>query len=380
MKNELINDLISGNCIKIGNFCLKDGDISKYYFDMKNLISYPKLLSKIGDIIYNKYIKDKCDIICGIPIGGIPISSYISTKYNKPMIIVRDSCKNYGTKKHIEGNYKKQNRCIIIDDVITTGKSIQSVIDLLQDKVNIVGVVVIMNRQQNHNCSISVKSLFNKTDIVKYRLNNLIEKKQSRLCFSADIENPNLIIQILNKIGQDIVICKIHSDIVDYSTLPFCDFKNNLIELSNKYNFLIMEDRKFSDISYIVEKQYKQFKNWVDLVTVHATVTNETIQKLSGAMIIANMSNNNYDHISLAKQLAQNNSNNVAGFITQKRILSDNECFFFNMTPGIRLCIDKEGDQKYRNTADTDIIIVGRGIYNSSDPVESCIQYKKLIF
>ena len=115
-------------------------------------------------------------------------------------------------------------------------------------------------------------------------------------------------------------------------------------------------------------------------VSLNEFVNSEVVKSLSGVLLVANMSNNNWDFTENAIKLSRENTRNVIGFITQKRILSDNECFFFNMTPGIRLCIDKEGDQKYRNTADTDIIIVGRGIYNSSDPIESCIQYKKLIF
>ena len=47
--DEIIDDLINANCIKEGNFKLKNGEYSKYYFDMKNLVSHPKLLSKIGD-------------------------------------------------------------------------------------------------------------------------------------------------------------------------------------------------------------------------------------------------------------------------------------------------------------------------------------------
>ena len=48
----MINELIKTGCIKVGNFKLKNGDFSKYYFDMKHLVSYPELLSKIGDQIY----------------------------------------------------------------------------------------------------------------------------------------------------------------------------------------------------------------------------------------------------------------------------------------------------------------------------------------
>ena len=81
MINKLINELIQYNCVKVGEFKLRNGETSKYYFDMKNLISHPLLLKKIGDILYNEFIKNKCDLICGIPIGSIPLCSYISTTY-----------------------------------------------------------------------------------------------------------------------------------------------------------------------------------------------------------------------------------------------------------------------------------------------------------
>ena len=45
--------------------------------------------------------------------------------YNKPMIYIRDKVKQYGTGKLIEGTYKKTDRCVIIDDVITSGKSVE---------------------------------------------------------------------------------------------------------------------------------------------------------------------------------------------------------------------------------------------------------------
>ena len=45
----MIEELIDTNCIKIGKWKLKNGEISKYYFDMKNIISNPILLKKIGD-------------------------------------------------------------------------------------------------------------------------------------------------------------------------------------------------------------------------------------------------------------------------------------------------------------------------------------------
>ena len=164
----MINDLINNGCIKNGNFKLKSGEISKYYFDMKNIISYPKLMKDLGDKMY-ELIRNDCDLLCGVPMGAVPICSYISTKYDIPMIMVRDVVKDYGTSKKIEGNYDKKNKCVIIEDVITTGGSVNKVIELLKDKVDIIGVVVLLDRQEGYNCSVPVKSLITKTDIVKHK-------------------------------------------------------------------------------------------------------------------------------------------------------------------------------------------------------------------
>ena len=49
----MIESLLATGCIKQGKFILKSGEISKYYFDMKGLISYPKLMKEVGDKIYN---------------------------------------------------------------------------------------------------------------------------------------------------------------------------------------------------------------------------------------------------------------------------------------------------------------------------------------
>ena len=180
-------------------------------------------------------------------------------------------------------------------------------------------------------------------------------------------------LDILESIGKYIVVCKIHFDIIniyDYDG----DFKTALIDLSIKHDFLIMEDRKFVDISYIVEKQYALFSNWVDLVTVHASVNDEVVSKLSGVLLVANMSNNDYDLSEKAIGLAQNNPNNVVGFITQKRITcGDLIC----MTPGISSSMTQDGDQRYRQITevDTDFIIVGRALYNSNNVLKTLENY-----
>tara|TARA_B100000242_G_C43042732_1_gene486553 strand:+ start:1075 stop:2202 length:1128 start_codon:yes stop_codon:yes gene_type:complete len=371
--NLIIGDLIENNCIKIGSFKLKSGEISKYYFDMKNIVSYPNIVRNIGDLMYQIINKEECDIICGVPIGGLPVCSYISTKYDIPMIMVRDEVKTYGTNKQIEGTYKPTDKCIIIEDVITSGQSVQKVIDILKDKVNVVGVVVIIDRQQSYTCSLPVNSLITKTDIVRFKLSKIIKEKNSRLCFSADIGDTNKLLEIVNNIGKYIVICKIHYDFYQENE----EFKQKLIESSIKHNFLIMEDRKFVDISYTVQKQYKKYCNWVDMITVMGNVNSSVVEGLSGVLLVANMSNNNFDYTNQATQLSKNYKKNIIGFITQKRI---QEPEMLCMTPGINIKKKSDKDQNYRTVddVDTDIIIVGRGIYQNDDYIKECQKYSIL--
>ena len=154
MNNEELYELLfKNNCIKKGSFLLKNDQTSDFYIDIKNIISYPFLIKYIGDQLYS--ILDDFDIICGIPYGGLPIALYISITYNKPLIYIRDKTKEYGTKKLIEGEYNKNSRCVIIDDVLTTGKSIEKDITTLSNKVNIVDKAVVVNRNKNYN----IKSL-----------------------------------------------------------------------------------------------------------------------------------------------------------------------------------------------------------------------------
>jgi uridine monophosphate synthetase len=381
--NNIISSLIQNNCIKTGNFTLKSGQISKYYYDIKNIISYPPLLIQISELLYENILLSNIqfDILCAIPLGSLPITSYISQKYNIPMIVLRNSSKTYGTKSDIDGVIpSKDSKCIIIDDVITSGLSINNALLSLKDKINVVATAVAFNRQQcsTIDSNIPIISALNKTQVTRYNLQRIIKQKKSRFCFAADFFNDiQSFKNIINFFGPHIVICKIHWDlfkniIKDQQTLD--TLQSFIIQASIQHDFLIMEDRKFIDITNIVRTQYLEFSNWVDLITVHALVTLPTIKSISGAVIVANMSNtysqdNNLDFSERAFFLASNAQDNVIGFVSQKYIQTDN--LFFIMTPGISLQDNNNQDnydqkyisiQKAKQDIKTDVFIIGRSI------------------
>ncbi len=145
---SLADELLSAGCFKFGEFTLKSGLKSPIYIDLRQIITYPKLLEKIGQA-YLPILKDlKFDRIAGLPYAAIPIATAISLAGNYPMIYPRKEAKSYGTKAEIEGEYPAGETAVIIDDLATTGGSKFEAIEKLTGAGLVVkDVVVLVDRQ-----------------------------------------------------------------------------------------------------------------------------------------------------------------------------------------------------------------------------------------
>ena len=146
--NVLADGLLEAGCIKFGSFTLKSGLQSPIYIDLRQVISYPKLLGQIGTA-YLPLLKGlKFDRIAGLPYAAIPIATAISLQGNYPMIYPRKEVKTYGTKAEIEGAYHAGETVAVIDDLATTGGSKFEAIEKLTGAGLVVkDVVVLVDRQ-----------------------------------------------------------------------------------------------------------------------------------------------------------------------------------------------------------------------------------------
>lgn len=144
----LADELLSAGCIKFGEFTLKSGLKSPIYIDLRQIITYPKLLEQVGQA-YLPILKElKFDRLAGLPYAAIPIATAISLAGNYPMIYPRKEVKTYGTKADIEGEYHAGETALIIDDLATTGGSKFEAIEKLTGAGLIVkDVVVLVDRQ-----------------------------------------------------------------------------------------------------------------------------------------------------------------------------------------------------------------------------------------
>ncbi len=146
---EIILQLYDIGAIKLGNFTLKSGIVSPIYIDLRESISYPKLLQAIAEEMWKKTAHKKFDRICGVPYTALPMASYLSIKYQCPMVMRRKEAKDYGTKKIIEGVFQKDHNCLVLEDLITSGASIMETITPLEDVgMKVTDIVVFLDRQQ----------------------------------------------------------------------------------------------------------------------------------------------------------------------------------------------------------------------------------------
>ena len=156
---NLITNMKATNFIREGNFTLKSGRKSKYYVDVKCLISYPSIMAELSNLLYIKIIgivkKENLNIedicLCGLPYAGIPFVSYISMRNNIPMILLRKEQKNYGTKKQFEGTLEKTKHLVLVDDILTTGLSIAESVTLFRELgyENQISAIVLIDREES---------------------------------------------------------------------------------------------------------------------------------------------------------------------------------------------------------------------------------------
>lgn len=152
LRNIILHKFYELNFIKYGDYQLKSGVHSNIYIDLRAIISYPILYEYLYDYMILKYgnIFDS-EIINGIQFGGLGLSNYLCNKLLLKQIFIRNEKKTYGTSKLIEGNYKENDEIFLIDDVMTTGKSINdTILTLKKHNLNATKILVIVDRSEGH--------------------------------------------------------------------------------------------------------------------------------------------------------------------------------------------------------------------------------------
>ena len=130
-----------------GEFKLRSGNMSSFYWDKYRFESDPTLLTAIAKEMAELLPSD-CDGLAGLELGGIPLATAVSLQTGIPCFYVRKAAKTYGTCNLIEGGAAAGNHLVVIEDVITTaGQVCTSIEQIRAAGYTVEHVVAVIDRQ-----------------------------------------------------------------------------------------------------------------------------------------------------------------------------------------------------------------------------------------
>ena len=141
--------LLQINAIKLkpeNPFTWASGWKSPIYCDNRILLSYPTIRNYIREEIAKQVeaIYGKPDVIAGVATGAIGIGMLVAEYLGLPFIYVRPEPKSHGRQNQIEGQLEENQTVVVIEDLISTGKSSLNAVDALKKGgANVKGMIAI---------------------------------------------------------------------------------------------------------------------------------------------------------------------------------------------------------------------------------------------
>lgn len=129
-------------------FTWASGWKSPIYCDNRKLLSLPftrdYIKSELANTIFEKF--PDADIIAGVATAGIAWGAMVSDQLKLPFIYVRPKPKEHGLGNQIEGHFEKNQKVVVVEDLVSTGKSSLQVVEVLRrESLEVLGMVSIFN-------------------------------------------------------------------------------------------------------------------------------------------------------------------------------------------------------------------------------------------
>ncbi len=161
-------------------FTWASGWKSPIYCDNRRILSFPFIRdfikSEMCNVIFEKF--PEAEMLAGVATAGIAWGAMAADQLKLPYIYVRPKPKEHGMGNQIEGYYEKGQKVLVIEDLISTGKSSLQVVDVLRGAgVEAIGMVSIFTyeffvaTEAFNTASLTYQSLTNYTTLIELAVN-----------------------------------------------------------------------------------------------------------------------------------------------------------------------------------------------------------------
>ena len=188
-EEEICQILKKTAALEFGTFKLPSGKVTPYYIDLRVIPSFPDAFHKISEIyveaIRRKLGEESFDRVSGIPIAGMSFSVLVAFHLRKPFIYVRKSKRLRGRERKVEGVLMPGDRVLLIDDLVTTGLSLERAAKAIRAEGGVVtDAFVLLDREEGGRerlakNRVTLHSVLKMTDVAKrlYEMNVIGEEE-----------------------------------------------------------------------------------------------------------------------------------------------------------------------------------------------------------
>lgn len=123
---------------------------SPIYCDNRLTLSYPEIRSQIKEGLLEliEEFYPKTEGIAGVATAGIPQGALLAEILNLPFVYIRSQSKDHGLENRVEGKINQGQRFVVVEDLVSTGKSsLSAVLALKEQKANVTGMVCVFTYQ-----------------------------------------------------------------------------------------------------------------------------------------------------------------------------------------------------------------------------------------
>jgi orotate phosphoribosyltransferase len=142
-------DELRRHALILGEVVLTSGATAQYYVDAKRAILQPPGFHALGELVAQRGREWGATAVGGLTMGADPVAcAALCGGFAGKAFFVRKESKQHGLQRRIEGPLlERSDRCLVVEDVVTTGGSTLQAIEALHEQGHeIVGVVAVLDR------------------------------------------------------------------------------------------------------------------------------------------------------------------------------------------------------------------------------------------